>query len=376
MADVLSQSEIDALLKSMQDGGSGDAPAEEKKPSEQKAETETAKYNKYDFYSPRKFTKEKMRILTSVFENYARILTSQVTGIFRVLTDITVLEVQERRYYEYVNSLHENDIMTLIDTTVLDKGKNNLPIMMYVTPGLVITLINRMLGGGEDVVKVESDYRYSDVEMALYRRVVDHFTQTLKDGFSNYINATFSVRYIEENPSMVQEVGLDETVAIIHLNVDVSGLAVEKIRICMPGTLLEFMFHMIDSRKHIARGITVEDNRDIILDHIRYTQLPVTGQLGTVRLDLSDIYHLQEGDIIDLNKPRNGSVTLYVGRQPWFTGEMGTYKKNIAVRINRRISAEEMENAEEEPAAEEDWTETELPEAVLTEDESMESVSP
>lgn len=376
MADVLSQSEIDALLKSMQDGGSGDAPAEEKKPSEQKAETETAKYNKYDFYSPRKFTKEKMRILTSVFENYARILTSQVTGIFRVLTDITVLEVQERRYYEYVNSLHENDIMTLIDTTVLDKGKNNLPIMMYVTPGLVITLINRMLGGGEDVVKVESDYRYSDVEMALYRRVVDHFTQTLKDGFSNYINATFSVRYIEENPSMVQEVGLDETVAIIHLNVDVSGLAVEKIRICMPGTLLEFMFHMIDSRKHIARGITVEDNRDIILDHIRYTQLPVTGQLGTVRLDLSDIYHLQEGDIIDLNKPRNGSVTLYVGRQPWFTGEMGTYKKNIAVRINRRISAEEMENAEEEPAGEEEWTETELPEDVLTEDESMETVFP
>ena len=120
-----------------------------------------------------------MRILTSVFENYARILTSQVTGIFRVLTDITVLEVQERRYYEYVNSLHENDIMTLIDTTVLDKGKNNLPIMLYITPGLVITLINRMLGGGEDVVKVESDYRYSDVEMALYRRVVDHFTQTL-----------------------------------------------------------------------------------------------------------------------------------------------------------------------------------------------------
>ena len=375
MADVLSQSEIDALLKSMQGGGGVDdsAPVEEKKPSEQKAETETAKYSRYDFYSPRKFTKEKMKILTSVFENYARILTSQVAGLFRVLTDITVLEVQERRYYEYVNSLHENDIMTLIDTAVHDKGKNNLPIMMYVTPGLVITLINRMLGGGEEVVKVESDYRYSDVEMALYRRVVEHFTQTLKDGFNNYINATFSVRYIEENPSMVQEVGLDETVAIIHLNVDVSGRAIEKIRLCMPGTLLEFMFHMIDSRKHIARGITVEDNRDIILDHIRYTQLPVTGQLGTVRLDLSDIYHLQEGDIIDLNKSKNGNVTLFVGRQPWFTGEMGTYKKNIAVRINRRIYPEGEENTEEDT-----WTETEIPEVELepANEESLENIMP
>lgn len=292
-----------------------------------------------------------MKILTSVFENYARILTSQVNGIFRVMTDITVMEVQERRYYEYVNAFHENDIMTLIDAVIPERGKNNVPMMMYVSQGLVITLINRMLGGTEEVVKVEPNYRYSDVEMALYRRVVDHCTQTLKDGFSNYINTSFNVRYIEENPSMTQEVGLDETVAIILLNVDMAGLAAEKIKLCMPGTLLEFMFHIIDSRKHIARGFDIEDNREMILDHIRDSRLPVTGQLCTVRLDLDDIYHLQKGDIIDLNKPQGSSVTLYVGRQPWFTGEMGICKKNVAVRIHRRISPDDDEEGQEEQTA-------------------------
>lgn len=336
MADVLSQSQIDALLKSMQNSG----PEENTQVVEQKAEAEETRFSRYDFYSPRKFTKEKMKILTSVFENYARILTSQVNGIFRVMTDITVLEVQERRYYEYVNSLHENDCMTLVDAYVQDKGKNNVPLMLYITPGLVLTLINHMLGGGDEVVKVESDYRYSDVEVALYRRVADYCTQALKDGFSNYINVTFKVQRVEENPSMVQEVGLDETVAIIHLNVDVAGMAVEKIRLCLPGTLLEYIFHMIDSRKHIARGFAYEDNKDIILDNIRYTQLPLTGQLGTVELDLSDIYHLKVGDVIDLNKPKNSKVKLFVGRQPWFIGEMGVYKKNVAVRIQDRIYGE------------------------------------
>ena len=114
MADVLSQSQIDALLKSMQ----GSGPEEEVQAVEQKTEAEETKYSKYDFYSPRKFTKDKMKILNSVFENYARILTSQVNGIFRVLTDITVLEVQERRYYEYVNSLYENDCMPLVDLSL------------------------------------------------------------------------------------------------------------------------------------------------------------------------------------------------------------------------------------------------------------------
>ena len=150
MADVLSQSQIDALLKSMQ----SDGPEKTEQAVEKKPEPEETKYSKYDFYSPRKFTKDKIRILNSVFENYARILTSQVNGIFRVLTDITVLEVQERRYYEFVNSLHENDSITLADVEIADKGKNNVPLMVYVTPGLIITLINHMLGGGDDVVKL------------------------------------------------------------------------------------------------------------------------------------------------------------------------------------------------------------------------------
>lgn len=336
MADVLSQSQIDELLKSMNNGGS----KESAQVVEQKAEAEETKYSRYDFYSPRKFTKEKMKILTSVFENYARILTSQVNGIFRVMTDITVLEVQERRYYEYVNSLHENDCMTLVDVYVQDKGKNNVPLMLYITPGLVLTLINHMLGGGDEVVKVETAYRYSDVEVALYRRVAEYCTQALKDGFSNYINVMFKVQRVEENPSMVQEVGLDETVAIIHLNVDVAGTAVEKIRLCLPGTLMEYIFHMIDSRKHIARGFAYEDNKDIILDNIRYSQLPLTGQLGTVELDLSDIYHLKVGDVIDLNRSKNSKVKLFVGRQPWFMGDMGVYKKNVAVRIQDNLFGE------------------------------------
>lgn len=341
MADVLSQSQIDALLKSMHSS----EPEETVQVVEQKAEVEETKYSKYDFYSPRKFTKDKMKILNSVFENYARILTSQVNGIFRVLTDITVLEVQERRYYEFVNSLHENDSITMVNAEIQDKVKNNVPLMLHVTPGLVITLINHMLGGGDDIVKVELNYRYSDVEVALYRRVVEYFVLALKDGFSNYINVGFKVQRIEENPSMVQEVGLDETVAIIHLNVDVAGLAVEKIKLCIPGALLEFIFHLIDSRKHIARGFAYEDNKETILDNIRFSQLPVTGQLGTVEIGLSDLAHLQVGDVISLNKPKDSQIKVFVGRQPWFTGKMGVYKKNVAIRIEDRIYA----GLEEEP---------------------------
>ena len=206
MADVLSQSQIDELLKSMQGGGgaasSAPAPVEQKvavQEEKKQPETPEIKYSKYDFYSPRKFTKDKMKILTTVFENYARIITSQVNGVFRVMTDITVMEVQERRYYEFVNSLNENDVITLVDSTIENYTRKLAPLMMYVTPGLVITLVDRMLGGGEDVVKVKEGYRYSDVETALYRRILSQLIHALKDGFASYINVNFEAYRIEEN---------------------------------------------------------------------------------------------------------------------------------------------------------------------------------
>ena len=342
MADVLSQSQIDALLKSMQDGPPKEEKVEEKaaevlEPKKEEVQKEEETYSKYDFYSPRKFTKDKIRLLRSIFDNYARILTSQVNGIFRTMTDITVLELRETRYYEYVNAFHENDCMTIVDTFVQDKGKSNVPMMSYISPGLTLTLVSHMLGGSDSVIKTEEDYRYTDVEMALYKRIMDYIVHALGDGFSNYINAEFKIAKIETNPSMVQEVGLDETVVLAVMNVDISGLAMERIRICLPGTLLEHMFKIIDNRKHLARGFAYENNQDTIMEHLKASSFPMTGQLGVVKLDIEDLYHLKVGDVIDLNKAKNSAVKLYVGRQPWFTGKMGVYKKNIAIRIEDRI---------------------------------------
>ena len=342
MADVLSQSQIDALLKSMQDGPPKEEKVEEKaaevlEPKKEEVQKEEETYSKYDFYSPRKFTKDKIRLLRSIFDNYARILTSQVNGIFRTMTDITVLELRETRYYEYVNAFHENDCMTIVDTYVQDKGKSNVPMMSYISPGLTLTLVSHMLGGSDSVIKTEEDYRYTDVEMALYKRIMEYIVHALGDGFSNYISAEFKIAKIETNPSMVQEVGLDETVVLAVMNVDISGLAMERIRICLPGTLLEHMFKIIDNRKHLARGFAYENNQDTIMEHLKASSFPMTGQLGVVKLDIEDLYHLRVGDVIDLNKAKNSAVKRYVGRQPWFTGKMGVYKKNIAIRIEDRI---------------------------------------
>ena len=68
MAEKLSQSQIDALLNAVMSG--------EKDLSEPTDESPENKYRKYDFKSPRKFTKDRIKMLSGVFENYCRVIKS------------------------------------------------------------------------------------------------------------------------------------------------------------------------------------------------------------------------------------------------------------------------------------------------------------
>ena len=108
MADVLSQSQIDALLNSMQNGDTESSAPEKPKQIEKE-------HKKYDFYSPKKYTKDKLKMLRSIYDNYSRVASSQLNGLFRVASEVEVVDVEEQRYYEFSNALNETDVITLVN---------------------------------------------------------------------------------------------------------------------------------------------------------------------------------------------------------------------------------------------------------------------
>ena len=86
MADVLSQAQIDALLNQVRN---------ESKDLEKPAEEKQKKYQKYDFSSPRKFTKDRIKMLNGIFENYTRAINSRLNALLRINCEMEV-EVDDR----------------------------------------------------------------------------------------------------------------------------------------------------------------------------------------------------------------------------------------------------------------------------------------
>ena len=67
MADILSQSQIDELLNSFSEVGT-------KAFEEIEADEKGKKAKSYDFKTPKKFTKEKLKVIDGIFDNYSRLL--------------------------------------------------------------------------------------------------------------------------------------------------------------------------------------------------------------------------------------------------------------------------------------------------------------
>jgi flagellar motor switch protein FliM len=324
MSEVLSQSQIDALLNSVRTGEKDLAQVDE--------ESTTKKYRKYDFKSPRKFTKDRLKMLNGIFENYARVINSRLNAILHTNCEISVESIEEQRYYEFSNALTDGDVLALAELEMKNLEEDS-PLMVYLDTGIALSMMDRMMGGDGAIDEdLDSDYTYTDLELRLYETLVKDMISVMGSSWENYTTLNFAYSRTEVNPTLVQIIGLEETVVIVDMKLKFEN-ASGRMSICLPGMMLTNLFAEI-SRENPARRGSGEDNSEDIFHSLRDSDLEIVAQLGDVQLSLSDIYHLNVGDVINMERPKDSPVFLEIGGNGWFTGRMGTHKKNMAVKID------------------------------------------
>ena len=96
MGEVLSQSEIDNLLKALR---SGELDVDEMKNNDEK------QVKNYDFARPSKFSKEHLRTLEIIFEHFGRLLATNLPAYLRKSVSVDVVNSEVVIYSEFSNAL-------------------------------------------------------------------------------------------------------------------------------------------------------------------------------------------------------------------------------------------------------------------------------
>lgn len=328
MADVLSQSQIDALLNSLD---SPEAVAEEEKLIE---EEETRKIKKYDFKTPKKFTRDRLKLVFSVYENFARVISSYLTSMMRLSCQIEMVDIEEQKYFEFNNALSENDIVAMVDGAVNNGKGNTDALMIQMSNSLIYALIDRMIGGTGEVESDDSDVDFTDIEISLFENVMVHLLPIMEESWQSYFDVAFKFDKIETNPRLIQSIQADEIVVIVVLNMEVQGTT-GTFNICIPGGIMEDVFKLAEKTNLAGRKREQQDelSKEEILDSLKDSELELRAFLGEANIFLEDVYSLKPGDVINLKKPKDSEVAIHVENKPWYKGRLGEKKGSVAVKI-------------------------------------------
>jgi flagellar motor switch protein FliM len=329
MAEVLSQQQIDDLLGSLQSGSMDFQEIEE--------QTSGQKVRDYDFLSPKKFTREQIRLLENIFESFSRLFSLHMSGMLRMNCQAEVLQIEEEEYKEFANALTDSVLIGVIGLHNQDYNIEDKQILVEMSRPISFSILDRMLGGDGSGYNVDRDY--TEIEISILNYLFQQISPLLQDAWGNYVDVEHTMDGIETNAQLIQFIQPDESAAIVVIEVTLNDLK-GNLNICLPASSLEEIFKIFDSKYvKVNRKVDPEQEKrrkEQIMESLKDTPLTISAVLGKSEVTLKDLLELQQGDIIPLDTPAGSdSIVLEVEKLKWFTGQIGVKKKNYAVKIGK-----------------------------------------
>ncbi len=330
-SDVLSQSEIDELLSAL---STGTVSAEEIKTEQQQK-----KIKLYDFKRPDKFSKDQIRTLYMLHENFARLLNTYLSAHLRTLVHINVVSVDQLTYEEFIRSLPNPSVISVLQMRPL-KGN----AIFDINPNIAFAIIDRLFGGvGATISKPRS---LTDIEQAIISRVLGKALEGFQEAWRQVVKLDPRLEAIETNPQFTQIVPPNDMVVIITLQAKImqsEGL----INICIPYLVLEPIMSKLTTTFWVASSIAKNENDEYTEElqrRLTQTPIPLRVELGKTSISVQDLLALAPGDVLPLERRHSEDLAIVIGSKEKYYCKPGLSGQRLAVQVTQVVTDGEEDN--------------------------------
>lgn len=317
--DVLSQAEIDALLSAL---STGEVDADEIKEEEQQRKVKV-----YDFRRPDKFSKDQIRTLYMLHENFARLLNTYLSAQLRAMVQVSVASVDQLTYEEFIHSLPNPSVISVLEMSPLEGNA-----ILEINPNIVFAIIDRLFGGSGQVAAKPRPL--TDIEENIVRRVLGKTLESLAEAWKQVIPLKPVMEVIETNPQFSQIVPPNDMVVLITLQAKV-GQAEGFINLCIPYLVIEPIMSKLSTTYWVAgntRGSASEHIKSL-QRRVEKIRVPIITELGKTTVSLQELLDLRKGDVLHLDTKITEDMQIIIGSHKKFLCKPGTMGSKLAVQI-------------------------------------------
>ncbi|MCW3488719.1 flagellar motor switch protein FliM [Dethiobacter alkaliphilus] len=316
MKDVLSQNEIDSLIHALSTG----------EIAEEEPQTSDTPVKVYDFRRPNKFSKDQMRTLQIVHENFARILSNFLTAYLRTPVQVTLASVSQVTFEEFIFSLPTPTLMSIF------KAADNMgSAMLETNPQFVFPIIDLLFGGEGKTPKQIREL--TEIELTVMRRIVNKILENLRYAWEDINELSPQIENMDTNPQFNQMIASNETVALLTLSTkirDSEGL----INVCFPFITLEPVIANLTAQHWFSNSQNSGGVHSRLLETgLEDVDVELTAVLGSSTVQMEDFLQFEEGDVILLDQRVDCPMTLLVEEKPMFKIQAGVSKGRRAVQF-------------------------------------------
>ncbi len=317
MQDILSQDEVDALLRGINEG---DVETEA-------ATTEVSGVKAYDFTGQEKIVRGRMPSLDIANERLARNFRISLAGALRRVVDITNVTVNVTKFYDFMRSVPFPSSINVFRLEPL-RGFG----LLVFDAQLIFTLVEYFFGGtGKSHYKPEGR-EFTPIEQKMIHKVVLMFFKDMEEAWKPVYPLVPTYVRAEMNPQFVTIVTPVDVVIKVEYVLEIEGKQC-KAFLCIPYGSVEPIKEKLYSAFSADRDDLDTKWIDRLKNALRGTAVTITGELGKASLSVDRVLDLRESDVILLDRRAEDDISILVEGVPKFLGQFGAYKGSYALKF-------------------------------------------
>ena len=341
MNQVLSQSEVDALLNAVADGG-GDGAAGA--PGADGAAGVVAggapnlppgtDVQPYDLTNQDRVIRGRMPTLDIVYERFIRLYRISLSNSLRKIASISIISTDFLKFGEFVNTLPIPSCMAILRFESL-RG----PALIVFESKLAYALVDSYFGGTDRPYTKVDGKEFTKIELSIMRKVMDLAIKDLEDAWSPVHKSEITYVRTEVNPQFVGVVPPSEVIISTTFEVELEN-ASGTIALVIPYSTIEPIKHKLNAsfQNEGEKGDKEWTNK--LETHLYGVEANCAVNLGYSTVTVGDLVNLSVGDILPLTQDADGELELLVEGVPRYKCFFGVSRGNRAVQVTRPIESD------------------------------------
>ena len=315
--DTLSAQEIDALMSAVRTGLVGVTSG---------GSRQAGKVVPYNFRRPSRVSKEQMRALGVLHDEFAKLAATSLSGMLRTIVDLELESLEQTAYSEYVGAIGPRRCTFVFNMDPL-KGS----ALLELNPAVAFVIIDRLLGGqGINVPEVRE---FTEIERAVVERVGLRMMIDLQHAWQPVRPFTLRLLNLETNPHSMQATSPNEVILVASLRLRLGGHT-GAMTIGYPYLLLDPVLASLGAQRWMGPTATPRPAaRSFMLGELAGSPLTVRAFLGLTRLTVRQLLNLQPGQLIPIETDPQHPVRVDVNDIPKFVGRPGAHHAHLAVEV-------------------------------------------